>query len=373
MSITRISSVIVVAAACWSLAARAESDELSYVGSSTIGEKIIEPAARTCAARTGIKFDHLETQGSGKGLEMVLNGEAQLSGVARSLTLTEKQARIHYQIIGYDAVGIFVHPDNPVTTLTRRELKGIFTGRINNWKDVGGRDARIVVVTLTLRDKRGQLLEFQNHALDGAPFRADRVEVDRQSTMLAGWGMKPTVVGGGIEALAFLECARADGASFPMVLLDGRMPDMDGFAVAERIRTTPTLAGVTLVLATSDLKSGDLARNRALGVARTLVKPVTLSELLDAILLALGQASHAVHVSSTVTPAARSLRALVTEDNDVNQRVIVGLLKKLGHSAVIAANGQEASRGRHGRLPGKARQAPRSRGDARAVRRRSGG
>jgi CheY-like chemotaxis protein/HPt (histidine-containing phosphotransfer) domain-containing protein len=122
------------------------------------------------------------------------------------------------------------------------------------------------------------------------------------------------------------------------------MPDLDGFAVAERIRREPALAGVTVMLLTSDVMSGDLARCRTLGVARHLVKPFTPSELLNAVLLALGQS---IEPTPPLSPASRDastrrLHVLVAEDNAVNQRVIVRLLEKLGHIPILAYNGQEA-------------------------------
>jgi CheY-like chemotaxis protein/HPt (histidine-containing phosphotransfer) domain-containing protein len=153
-----------------------------------------------------------------------------------------------------------------------------------------------------------------------------------------------TIVADGREALAVLERARAAGRTFHLVLLDARMPDLDGFAVAERIRQEPALAGVTVMLLTSDVMSGDLARCRALGVARHLVKPFTPSELLNAVLLALGQS---IEPATPFVPAAREastkrLHVLVAEDNAVNQRVIVRLLEKMGHIPIVTYNGQEA-------------------------------
>src|SRR2546428_6868402 len=125
------------------------------------------------------------------------------------------------------------------------------------------------------------------------------------------------------------------------------MPDMDGFAAAERIRQGPALAGVTVMLLTSDVMNGDLARCRTLGIARHLVKPFTPSELLDAVLLALGQS-----LERTAAPAApadpgaetlcRGLPGVVGEGNPVNQGVIVRLLEKMGHIPIVAHNGQEA-------------------------------
>jgi len=123
------------------------------------------------------------------------------------------------------------------------------------------------------------------------------------------------------------------------------MPDLDGFAVAERIRQELGLAGVTVMLLTSDVMSGDLARCHQLGVARHLVKPLTPSELLNAVLLALGPSPEAVSPPTQGgDDAARPLHVLVAEDNTVNQVLIVRLLEKLGHTSFLAANGEEAVR-----------------------------
>jgi CheY-like chemotaxis protein len=176
---------------------------------------------------------------------------------------------------------------------------------------------------------------------------ADDNETNRRllEAMLTSWGVAATIVADGRSAVAALEQARAAGRMFRLVLLDARMPDLDGFAVAERIRQEPGLAGVTVMLLTSDVMSGDLARCRQLGVARHLVKPLTPSELLNAVLLALGQSPDARSPATQSPPdAARRLHVLVAEDNPVNQTLLVRLLEKLGHTSFLAANGEEAVR-----------------------------
>ncbi|PYO06612.1 MAG: hypothetical protein DMD75_23625 [Candidatus Rokuibacteriota bacterium] len=186
-----------------------------------------------------------------------------------------------------------------------------------------------------------------SHALQGLPvLAADDNATNRRllEAMLTAWGATPTIVEDGRTALAELERARGAGRTFELVLLDARMPDLDGFVVAERIRQEPALAGVTVMLLTSDVMSGDLARCRTLGVARHLVKPFTPSELLSAVLLALGQS---IDPTTPLVPvgrdaSARRLHVLVAEDNAVNQRVIVRLLEKMGHIPIVTVNGQEA-------------------------------
>jgi ABC-type phosphate transport system substrate-binding protein len=122
--------------------------QITYVGSAPIGEHIIPEAVKAFTAKIGIPFGGFGTHASGVGLEMVIRGEAPLAGVSRSLTLEEKQQRLYYRIIGYDAIVIYVHAANSVTSLTKQQLKAIFTGRMSNWQEVGGADAPIVCIIL---------------------------------------------------------------------------------------------------------------------------------------------------------------------------------------------------------------------------------
>ncbi len=161
---------------------------------------------------------------------------------------------------------------------------------------------------------------------------------------LTRWQMKPTAVEGGREALEALLAAAQEGNPFALVLLDANMPDLDGFDVAERIRQQQTLAGATIMMLTSSGQYGDPSRCRELGVAAYVTKPITPSDLLQAIYGALERSGADVFTSPGRGPArcAQSLRVLLAEDNPVNQRVAVGLLSRRGHTVVVAKNGREA-------------------------------
>jgi two-component system sensor histidine kinase/response regulator len=167
---------------------------------------------------------------------------------------------------------------------------------------------------------------------------------------LAGWRMRPTVVDGGEAAMRELERARAAGEPFDLVLLDGQMPGMDGFAVAERVRHRPELAGATVMMLTSDGRPGDPARCRQLGIAAYLLKPIKQSELLDAIMTCVGSAPEPDEVRAPAppfAPAGRRLRVLLAEDNPVNQRLALRILEKQGHHVEVAADGLEALAAQH--------------------------
>ena len=166
--------------------------------------------------------------------------------------------------------------------------------------------------------------------------------------MLNNWKMTPSSVGGGEAALAILGDASAAKHPYPLILLDAHMPDMDGFAVAEKIRENSELAGATIMMLTSDLAAGDKERCRRLGIAATLVKPIQQSELLDAILSTLAQSGVSISapVPAEIPAQSKNIgaprRFLLAEDNLVNQQLAVRLLERQGHKVIVANNGRKA-------------------------------
>jgi two-component system sensor histidine kinase/response regulator len=161
---------------------------------------------------------------------------------------------------------------------------------------------------------------------------------------LVRWGMVPVLVGSGVSAIAAVREARDGGHPFDLVLLDVQMPELDGFATAERMRQEGGAIAPTIMMLTSSDVMGDSARSRAIGVAAYLVKPVRQVALRAAIVKAIGvgTATPAGVVQRPVTAKRPARHILLAEDNRVNQRVARGLLEKAGHTVVVANNGREA-------------------------------
>ncbi len=177
----------------------------------------------------------------------------------------------------------------------------------------------------------------------------DNNEINREicSEMLTSWGMNPTQASSGKSALDILESAKKEGHPFTLVLLDALMPDVDGFQVLQHIRSNSGLAGAVVMLITANRHTEDLERCRQLGVKECLTKPVGQSELLDAILLALGQTFAEEKLVDTTAPAqqklsTRKLNILLCEDNAVNQKLAMRLLEKAGHRVTLADTGLKA-------------------------------
>jgi PAS domain S-box-containing protein len=162
--------------------------------------------------------------------------------------------------------------------------------------------------------------------------------------MLRNWGATTTCVGSGPLALEELRRGAQTNTPYVLILLDAMMPEMDGFAVAEQIGREPAIAGAAIMMLTSADRQGDAARCRDLGFAAYLIKPVKPAELNRAIAAALPTAPVPVQTAEAARSAERirPLRVLVAEDNAVNQRVVIRLLEKGGHSVVVANHGGEA-------------------------------
>jgi phosphate transport system substrate-binding protein len=127
---------------------------------------------------TGIKFTSIDQPGSGRGIKALVEGKVNLAGASRKIKSKEKKQKVIGTVIGYDAIAVFVHKSNPVNNLSKDQIKGIFTGKITNWKEVGGNDAPITPNTEILGEKRATMLVFQKLAMDGAAYATDFKEID---------------------------------------------------------------------------------------------------------------------------------------------------------------------------------------------------
>jgi len=169
---------------------------------------------------------------------------------------------------------------------------------------------------------------------------------------LRGWQMEPAAVGDGLAALNALWHAASVGRPYPLMLLDARMPDTDGLALAAKLREHNELSSTRIILLTSGDRPGDLARSRQLGINANLLKPVQQEELLEMIYQVMsrtnGDATEAAQSAPSqepirgLGPNLKPLRILIAEDNEFNAQHLERLLVRGHHSVRLANNGREA-------------------------------
>jgi len=167
--------------------------------------------------------------------------------------------------------------------------------------------------------------------------------------MVERWGMNPTSVSDGEQALDELSAAENANGAYELMLTDMHMPRMDGFGLVSHLKDSVKFSMPTIMMLTSGGQRGDAARCEELGIAAYLNKPVRQAELREAIVRVL----HAKQEGSPVSlitryslrdkgDLLRTLHVLLAEDNRVNQKIATRLLEKRGHHVVLAVNGEEA-------------------------------
>ena len=160
---------------------------------------------------------------------------------------------------------------------------------------------------------------------------------------LSSWNAHVTAVGDGHQALTALRQAAESSHPYGLLLIDCRMPGMDGFQVVEAIRRSDLAAGLTIIMMASDHWADDIARTYDLGLNGYLTKPIRRSDLLQTLSIAMDRA-RGVPVTSPLsrTPlpvATRPLHILLVEDSPDNQVLVQSYLKSTPYQVDVAEHG----------------------------------
>ena len=121
-------------------------------GSTTVGPIAKAFAETYMRQNPGVNIMVSES-GSGNGAKALLNGTCDIANLSRHLKASEKNAMAEKgvnpvaHVVAFDALPVIVHPSNRVRGLTVDQLRAIYTGQLTNWKEVGGADQRIVVIS----------------------------------------------------------------------------------------------------------------------------------------------------------------------------------------------------------------------------------
>ena len=168
-------------------------------------------------------------------------------------------------------------------------------------------------------------------------------------TTLNGFTFRTTCVDSGAAAIAALENAPADDP-FKLVLMDWKMPQMNGIEAARRIRIHPSLSTPPfIVMITAHGRETVIQQARQLDLEGFLIKPITPSTLLDTIIRVMGLKQGLPEIAPVedewkISPlkAVQGARILLVEDNEINRQLARELLESAGFAVTVAVNGQDA-------------------------------
>ncbi|KAA0892188.1 hypothetical protein ET418_08280 [Oryzomonas rubra] len=154
--ISRLQSSILAAAMTFCLAQAALAQDVKLNGAASVVTDLVAPHQAAVEKATGYTLV-VDKSNAGKGLIDLIDGKCDAAMASASLDATVKAAKsagltkavpdLKMHVIAKSEVVFVVHPSNPVKSLTWEQIKDIHTGKIVNWKDVGGKDLPITVYT----------------------------------------------------------------------------------------------------------------------------------------------------------------------------------------------------------------------------------
>lgn len=206
---------------------------LEIVGASTI--QPIMKQLQPLIERTEHEPVTLRGGGSAAGAAAVVEGRAEIGMVSRPLN-DEERSRLKHEVIGYDALAIVVNRANPLSGLSKAQLVDIFAGRTSNWKELGGPDRAIVLVSKEVGRSTLELFEHYTGLL--SPKRAAGEAIPRISgkAHVIGSNLESlTLVGGLPGAIGYVSLGTAhsmDAAGLPIKILklEGIEPNTQSIA-----------------------------------------------------------------------------------------------------------------------------------------------
>ena len=211
-----LSCLFLFLSGCQESPAALSTNTIVITGSSTIAPLVAEIGKRFEAQHPGIRVN-VQTGGSSRGIADTRHGLADIGMASRALNVSEQD--LHGTVMAHDGIGLIVHQSNPIASLDDETIVKIYTGELTNWKDLGGTDAPITVITKA--EGRATLELFLHYfKLTSTAIKAHVVIGDNEQ------GIK--TIAGNPNAIAYVSIGTAEfGASHqvPIKLLSlGRIP-----------------------------------------------------------------------------------------------------------------------------------------------------
>lgn len=210
--------------------------KILVTGSSTVSP-VIQEIARVYEQEQNKYLVDVQTGGSSKGVMDARSGLSNIGMVSRALKESERDL-VSYTL-GFDGISLITHSSNHINNLTRAQIIDIYTGKINNWKVLGGQDAEIVVVSKAAG--RSTLELFLKYlGLKHSKIKADIVIGDNEQGIKAVESNKHAI---GYVSIGAGRYREENGAPIKLISADGHVPSLDNV----RKRNYPMIRELNLV------------------------------------------------------------------------------------------------------------------------------
>ncbi|MEN4016823.1 MAG: phosphate ABC transporter substrate-binding protein [Methanobacterium sp.] len=177
---------------------RPQPETINVVGSTSV-HPTAERLAEAYMQKNPYITIHTAGPGTGEGIKSAKDGTADIGTASRDLKEEEKPG-LNWTVIGRDGIATIVHPENNVSDLTKEQIRGIYLGEITNWREVGGADATINVVTR--EEGSGTRGAFEDIVMDDESIKPGAIVQGSTGSVMEAVRHDPNAIG--YASLAYL-------------------------------------------------------------------------------------------------------------------------------------------------------------------------
>jgi phosphate transport system substrate-binding protein len=216
--VVTFTSVLLLLSACGTGGATVRGDKqvVHIRGSDTMSRLLTRWAEEYMRLHPDIAI-YTEGGGTETGIHALINGSADLAAASRPLRAEEARAMLeNRRTLGFsiltskDALSVYLHPSNPVRNLTLQHLRGLFSGRISSWSEIGGPPLPVQVIGRP--PNSGTFLFFEEHVLQGESYASTTLTIPTTNALIKKIMSEPGAIGyGGLAFGANVIHASIDG------------------------------------------------------------------------------------------------------------------------------------------------------------------
>lgn len=198
-----LASTVLVGSLAVGCGSKSDDNKVTISGSTSVGPVMEVISEKFKEKNNGINIE-IQQVGSSAGIKSAIEGVSQIGMASRDLKDEEKSSGLKETEIALDGISIITNKNNEIKDLTLKQIKDIYTGKITNWKEVGGKDAPIVV--LSREDGSGTRDGFQ----EKVGFESEELVKDAQIS--DGSGNIKSTIEGNENAIGYISYGYVDDA-----------------------------------------------------------------------------------------------------------------------------------------------------------------